>query len=196
MSKLAFIKQLQLLIDKTGWKRMARREKLMVGGLIIMATALLFFSLIVSPLFDSRQRLQKSIAQKQVELLKIRDLQKEYQLLQHTSGDIQKRLATRSANFTLFAFIEQQANAAGIKQQINYLKPSEVESTGPLRESRVDMKLQKITLKDLVKFLKGVESYEKVVSVNRISIQEHGKEQGYLNAVLQIVTFRAVEPTQ
>lgn len=196
MSKLAFIKQLQRLIDKTGWKRMARREKLMVGGLIIMATALLFFSLIVSPLFDSRQRLQKSIAQKQVELLKIRDLQKEYQLLQHTSGDIQKRLATRSANFTLFAFIEQQANAAGIKQQINYLKPSEVESTGPLRESRVDMKLQKITLKDLVKFLEGVESYEKVVSVNRISIQEHGKEQGYLNAVLQIVTFRAVEPTQ
>lgn len=196
MSKLAFIKQLQRLIDKTGWKRMARREKLMVGGLIIMATALLFFSLIVSPLFDSRQRLQKSLAQKQVELLKIRDLQKEYQILQHTSGDIQKRLATRSANFTLFAFIEQQANAAGIKQQINYLKPSEVESTGPLRESRVDMKLQKITLKDLVKFLEGVESYEKVVSVNRISIQEHGKEQGYLNAVLQIVTFRAVEPTQ
>ena len=196
MSKLAFIKQLQLLIDKTGWKRMARREKLMVGGLIIMATALLFFSLIVSPLFDSRQRLQKSLAQKQVELQKIRDLQNEYQILQHTSGDIQKRLATRSANFTLFAFIEQQANAAGIKQQINYLKPSEVESTGPLRESRVDMKLQKITLKDLVKFLKGVESYEKVVSVNRISIQEHGKEQGYLNAVLQIVTFRAVEPTQ
>ena len=196
MSKLAFIKQLQRLIDKTGWKRMARREKLMVGGLIIMATALLFFSLIVSPLFDSRQRLQKSLAQKQVELQKIRDLQNEYQILQHTSGDIQKRLATRSANFTLFAFIEQQANAAGIKQQINYLKPSEVESTGPLRESRVDMKLQKITLKDLVKFLKGVESYEKVVSVNRISIQEHGKEQGYLNAVLQIVTFRAVEPTQ
>jgi hypothetical protein len=71
-----------------------------------------------------------------------------------------------------------------------------VESTGPLRESRVDMKLQKITLKDLVRFLKGVESYEKVVSVNRISIQEHGKEQGYLNAVLQIVTFRIVEPTK
>ena len=196
MSTPLLTKKLQFLLEKSGWKRMARREKFMVGGLIIMATALLFFSLIVSPLFDSRQRLQKSLAQKQVELQKIRDLQNEYQILQHTSGDIQKRLATRSANFTLFAFIEQQANAAGIKQQINYLKPSEVESTGPLRESRVDMKLQKITLKDLVKFLKGVESYEKVVSVNRISIQEHGKEQGYLNAVLQIVTFRAVEPTQ
>jgi len=168
----------------------------MTGGLIILVIALLFFSLIVSPLLDSRQRLEKSLVKKKVALQEIRDLQKEYRILQHTSGDIQERLKTRPENFTLFAFIEQQANAAGIKQQINYLKPSEVESKGPLRESRVDMKLQKITLNDLVKFLKGLESYEKVVSVNRISIQEHGKEQGYLNAVLQIVTFRAVEPTK
>ncbi|MCF8055899.1 MAG: type II secretion system protein M [Desulfocapsa sp.] len=196
MSTTVFTKKLQSLLDKSGWQRMAKREKLMVGGLIVMVTALLFFSLIVSPLLDSRQLLQKSLAQKQVELQKIRDLQKEYQVLQHTSGDIQERLKKRPEKFTLFAFIEQQATAAGIKQQINYLKPSEVESKGPLRESRVDMKLQKITLADLVKFLEGVESYEKVVSVSRISIQEYGKEEGYLNAVLQIVTFRAGEPTQ
>ena len=196
MSTPAAIKRLRILLEKSGWQRMARREKLMVGGLIIMVTAILFFSLVMSPLLDSRQRLQKSLTKKQVQLQAVRDLQKEYRVLQHTSGDIQKRLKTRPENFTLFAFIEQQAAAAGIKQQINYLKPSEVESTGPLRESRVDMKLQKITLKDLVKFLKGVESHEKVVSVNRISIQEHGKEQGYLNAVLQVVTFRAGETVQ
>ncbi len=196
MSTSATTKRLRGLLEKTGWQRMDRREKLMVGGLVVMITALLFYSLVVSPLLDSRQRLQKSLHRKQVELQQIQDLQKEYRVLQHTSGDIQKRLQTRPENFTLFAFIEQQAAAAGIKQQINYLKPSEVESTGPLRESRVDMKLQKITLKDLVKFLGGVESHENVVSVNRISIQEHGKEQGYLNAVLQIVTFRAGENGQ
>ncbi len=193
MNKPLVTKTVQVLLDKSGWHRMARREKLMVGGLISAVSFFLVFSLLVSPLLDSRHRLKNSLVKKQQELQKIRDLQKEYRVLQHTSGNIQKRLETRPESFTLFAFIEQQANAAGIKQQINYLKPSEVESTGPLRESRVDMKLQKIILKDLVTFLEGVESHEKVVSVNRISIQEHGKEPGSLNAVLQIVTFTTEE---
>ena len=193
MSTSGVRKNLQPLVDKLGWQRMAKREKLMVGGLLVGVTCLLFYSLVVSPLLDSRQHLQKSITNKREELQKIQELQKEYGVLQHTSGDIQERLKKRAQNFTLFAFIEQQATAAGIKQQINYLKPSEVESKGPLRESRVDMKLQRITLDDLVKFLSGVESYDKVVSVSRISIQEFGKEQGYINAVLQIVTFKEGE---
>jgi len=62
-----------------------------------------------------------------------------------------------------------------------------------LQESRVDMKLQQITLENLVNFLKDIESFTKVVSVSRISIQEYGKEEGYLNAVIQIVTFTQQE---
>lgn len=177
------------ILEKTGWNRMARREQIMVGSLIAAVAVLLFYALVFSPLLESRQRLQKSVLKKQMELQEIHALQKEYQSLQHQSGDIQQRLIQRPDNFTLFSFIEQQATLAGIKQQINYIKPSNVESDGPLIESRVDMKLQQITLENLVTFLKGVESPKNVVSISRISIQEHGKGEGHLNAVIQIVTF-------
>jgi len=180
---------IQPILEKTGWKRMAKREQLMVGSLIAGIAALLFFSLVFSPLLDSRKRLQKSVIKKQVELQEIRTLQKEYHSLQHQSGDTLQRLTQRPESFTLFSFIEQQATLAGIKQKIGYIKPSNVESDGPLHESRVDMKLQQITLENLVNFLKGVESPENVVYTSRISIQEHGKGEGYLNAVIQIVTY-------
>ncbi|MBU1140069.1 MAG: type II secretion system protein M [Proteobacteria bacterium] len=181
---------IQTLIDKTGWDRMAKREKIMICALVLFATALLIFHFIFSPILDSRQRLQKSLINKKVELQKIRTLQKEYQALQYQTGDIQERITNRPKTFTLFSFIEQQATAAKIKEQISYLKPSEVEGDGPLNESRVDMKLQRITLADLVNFLKGVESRNNAVFINRISIQEHGKDEGYVNAVIQIITFR------
>lgn len=180
---------IQPILEKTGWKRMAKREQLMVGSLIAGIAALLFFSLVFSPLLDSRKRLQKSLVKKQVELQEIRTLQREYQSLQHQSGDTLQRLTQRPGNFTLFSFIEQQATLAGIKQKIGYIKPSNVESDGPLHKSRVDMKLQQITLENLVTFLKGVESPVNVVYTSRISIQEHGKGEGYLNAVIQIVTY-------
>ena len=184
---------IQPILEKTGWKRMAKREQIMVGSLIAGVALLLFFSLVYSPLLESRQRLQKSVVKKQMELQEIHALRKEYQSLQDQSGDIQLLLAQRPKSFTLFSFIEQQATLAGIRQQISYIKPGDVESDGPLHESRVDMKLQRITLENLVNFLKGVESPENIAFVSRISIQEHGKGQGYLNAVIQIITYNRGE---
>lgn len=183
----------QTLINKTGWKSLDKREQIMVGGLIIFLLMMFIIYFIFSPLLASRQQLQKSIVKKQTELQEIQRLEKEYQALQLQSGDIQERIKKRPSTFTLFSFIEKQATTAGIKEKINYIKPSTVESEGPLQESRVDMKLQQITLEDLVDFLKGVESFTQVVSVSRISIQEHGKEAGYVNAVIQIVTFNEQE---
>ncbi len=177
------------ILEKTGWYRLAKREQIMVGSLIVGIAALLLYALVFSPLIDSRHRLQKSISKKQTELRTIRTLQQEYQSLKQYSGDIQQILTKRPDSFTLFSFIEQQASLAGIKEKINYMKPSNVESEGPLRKSRVDMKLQQISLQNLVDFLKVVESEKNVVSISRISIQEHGKGQGSLNAVIQFVTY-------
>ena len=58
-----------------------------------------------------------------------------------------------------------------------------------LNESMVEMKLQRITLNALVSFIMLVESEENVVSIRRISVQESGNEQGYLDVILQIITF-------
>ena len=179
----------QILTAKTKWSRLAKREQIMVAGLLIGICALFFFSLVVSPLLDTKHRLEKSIAVKQKELQTIKTLQQEYQLLQQHSGDVHQRLLARSPNFTLFSFIEQQAAQAGVKEQINYIKPGKTNSDTSLIESRVDMKLQQVTLEKLVNFLQGVESRENVVFIARISIQQNGKGEGYLNAVLQLLTY-------
>ena len=95
----------------------------------------------------------------------------------------------RSPGFTLFTFLDKQVTKAQVKKQIKYMKPSTLEGNDNLGESMVEMKLQRTTLKDLVSFLLLVESEENVVSIRRISIQESGKEQGYLDVILQIRTF-------
>lgn len=181
---------IQALLEKSGWNRMAKREQLMLTGMIATVSALLLFHFLFSPLLDSRQRLQKSLIKKNIELQEIRDMQQEYQALRLQSGDIQERINKRAKDFTLFSYIEKQATVANVKKTIKYLKPSEVEKEGALNESRVDMKLQRISTANLVGFLKGLESDKNVVFINRLSIQEHGKDQGYLNVVIQVITFK------
>ncbi len=183
----------QPFLEKSGWQRLDRREKMMVAGLGLFVFVFLLYSLFFAPLLTSRKDLQKSLVQKGVQLEKMRTMQQEYRLLQSQSTDIKSRIGRRPAGFTLFSFIEQQAAKAKIKKSINYLKPSEVEREGELQESRVDMKLQEISTAELVAFLQLLESEENVIYVNRLSIKEHGKEAGYVDVVMQVITFRLKE---
>ena len=98
-------------------------------------------------------------------------------------------IAERSPGFTLFTFLDKQVTEAQVKKQIKYMKPSTEEGDDNLNESMVEMKLQRITLNALVSFIMLVESEENVVSIRRISVQESGNEQGYLDVILQIITF-------
>ena len=69
------------------------------------------------------------------------------------------------------------------------MKPSETADEGPFKEVLVEMKLQAISLKQLVDFLNFVESPKNVVALKRISIQENKKEEATLDVILQVVSL-------
>ena len=165
-----------------------REKRVLLGGIIFV---LCFFvlQLVIIPLLDVRTNLETSIEKKSRELEEIKQLKGEYRRLKVQEGGIQAMIAERSPGFTLFTFLDKQVTKAQVKKQIKYMKPSTLEGNDNLGESMVEMKLQRTTLKDLVSFLLLVESEENVVSIRRISIQESGNKQGYLDVILQIRTF-------
>ena len=189
MTVLIFRNAIQKALGKTGFNKLEKREqRVVVAGAIILVCFALFY-LTVSPLLQARQQTQKALIQKKEDIKKIRQLQEEYRQLQNQAVNIQNRLQKRSPSFTLFSFIEERATKAKVKQQINSMTPSTSEGEGPLQESRVDLKLEKISLQQLVDFLQQIESKDDVVAIKRISIQENSKEEGLLDVVMQIITF-------
>jgi len=177
------------ILQKTGIDSLDQREKrvLLGGGIFLLCFFVL--QLVILPLWEVRSSLQTSIEHKSRELEKIEQLKSEYQQLKLQEGGIEARIADRPPGFTLFTFLDKQATKAQVKKQIKYMKPSTEEGDGNLQESMVEMKLQKITLKSLISYIRLVESEENVVSIRRISIQQSGNEQGYLDVILQITTF-------
>ena len=187
----AFYKQdlIKKIRHKLGIDNLDARERRVLLGGILFVLCFFVFQLVIMPFWNARTSLELSIARKSAELVKIRQLQEEYQQLKVQEGGIRAKIMKRSPGFTLFTFLDKQVTKAQVKKQIKYMKPSTLEGNDNLGESMVEMKLQRTTLKDLVSFLLLVESEENVVSIRRISIQESGKEQGYLDVILQIRTF-------
>ncbi len=180
-------------IKKSGFESLSIRERRVVFWGVVFLVGFTVLQLAILPFFDARSRLQVSIAKKTQDLNAIQKLQQEYQQLKNEEGTIQQRIAQRGAGFTLFTFLDQQAEQAKVKKQINYMKPSKAPGDANFDESMVEMKLQQVTLEAMVGFLRLVESQKNVVFIRRISLQESGNEPGYLDSILQIVTFEKKE---
>ena len=70
------------------------------------------------------------------------------------------------------------------------MKPSKkAQKNSPYKLSRVEMKLDAITLEQLTNFLYGVETSQNMVDIKKISISKKDKKQGLITAVLQVETM-------
>ena len=144
---------------------------------------------VVFPFFDQREALKRGIDVKRRGLQEITRLQAEYESYKKGAAGIENYLKRRSNGFTLFSFLEQAAGRANVKDHINYMKPSDSRGAGPYKEATVEMKLEKINLRQLLDYLYLIESPENVVSIKRISIRDSKGEKGYLDAVMQVLTI-------
>jgi len=169
--------------------KISQRDRLflLAGGTFVVIFAVMQF--MVLPLLDNRERLKKGITAREKALVEMKELQARYRDLHSKADTLVGKLADRSEGFSLFSFLEQNAAKTDIKKNIAYMKPSEMSDEGPFKEVYVEMKLQAVTLTQLVDFLKLVESPENIVALKRISIQENKQEKATLDVILQVVSL-------
>lgn len=184
-----FKTDLKNLWEKSGADRLSLREKWMIGLGSLFVVCFFLFQFVLMPFWESKENIVKSIARKEEDLLRIQGLRQDHLKLKMEKGNVQSRLKDRDANFTLFTFLDEQSGKAGVKKQIQYMKPSVIEGEEQFDESVVDLKIEKISLYSLVEFLLLIESEENVVYIKRMSIQENSEGQGYLDSLIQLATF-------
>jgi general secretion pathway protein M len=170
--------------------KLATREKRLIWAGAACVVVFLVLQFLVFPFFESKKRTARGIRTKEKNLTEVTRLSAEYQTYQEASQNIREALSKRKGGFTLFSFLDDAAGKAQVKTYIKYMKPSTSVSTGPFKESMVEMKLEGLTLQQLVGYLYLIESPTDLVSIKRLSVKENKKEQGYLDAVVQVLTFQ------
>jgi len=170
--------------------KLAKREKYLVSAAACCVALFLLFQFMVFPFFENRTRILKGIKSKEKGLQEIIKLRAEYQTFQKASQGVRQTLSRRKKGFPLFSFLEEAAGKTQIKAHIKYMKPSTSPGMGLYKESMVEMKLEGVTLEQLVGYLYNIESPNNLVNIKRISIGEDRKQKGYLDAIIQVLTFQ------
>jgi general secretion pathway protein M len=170
-------------------KKLNKRERYAILGAAGVISIFLIATLIVEPFFNRSRQLKRDLQTKAAMVEQMRQLQSEYISLTQKEQLSKSQFLRREKDFKLYAFLNTLAGQTGIKDRISYMKPTtRAEKNSPYKISRVEMKLEAITLEQLTAYLYGVETSKNMVDVKKLSISKKDKTQGLITAVLQVET--------
>ncbi|MCK5688274.1 type II secretion system protein M [Myxococcota bacterium] len=170
---------------RLNFSRLTQREQLtLVGG----AGFLMLFILVVagSMMGSAISKAEYRIQIKSDQLTQVLQLQGEYLVRQKERESRIKTLGR--SNIRLVSLVEEAAKKAGV--EIGQLSPSDGEpGTDDVVESRVDLRVQNLSIDRLHDFLSRLEKSKGIVIVQRLKIDKPYKRDT-LNVEMTVTTFK------
>ncbi len=171
------------------WNKLDKRQRLFVCAGAVIVVVLLFYEFAWSPFRESAAKAEKSIAANTARLHEMARLDESFSRQEAKISQIRRSMAARKANFTLFSYLDQKAMAAGVKGRIRQMNSVAGAKTASFEETLVEMKLDKLTMKQLTEFLFYVESPGEMVRIKRLTIARMKESPDYLSVSMLVASY-------
>ncbi len=176
------------------FQNLGTREKIFVIGAAVALLLTLLFLLIVDPLLDRSARLDRQIVSAQRQLQELRTLQREYRNRREVLDKINDRLR-RQKDFSLFSLLETLARQTGTREKILYMKPTVSPPNDAYEEESVEIKMEGVTLEQLIQYLYQVENSPQFLKIKRLYIKPRFDNRQSLTAIFRVSNFTPKDGT-
>jgi len=177
---------------KERWQHFSQRERIIVsvGGAVI--AAVLLFLLIVDPLTASIDKLDRQARRKAKDSQELALVAQEYLAKQARIAKLEQRMPSPPAQFSLLAFMEEATTTAQIRDRIVGMQPQAPLVVQGYQETSVDLRLDGVTLPQILALLVAIEQAPYDVQVHHLQMKPKYDNPVNLDATLKIVTYAKV----
>lgn len=165
------------------------RERKLIAASAAVVVGVLIHMLVVSPALKKRAALDNQINRARAQLVDLRLLEQEYDQILKETKEIKQRVSGRSRDFALFSFLDQTANRLNLKNNLTSMKPSRRNLGSDLAEDMVEVRLEGISLENLVAYLYEIERTGAAVAIASIRIQPESRLGGGLNVSMLVTSI-------
>ncbi len=166
--------------------RLGKRQLVMIAAGVVVILAL--GQWLIRPILNRHQQMEMRIQRSERRLQELLDLERNYRQVLAENERVAKNLSERQQGFTLFAFLESLASRDGLKNQIEYMRPSAKPLSDMHQEEQVEMRLNGVTLARLVPYLYHIETAPEQLRINRLTIRPQQKNPSLLEVNMVVVT--------
>jgi general secretion pathway protein M len=174
------------------WQNLQSRERLFIGGAGAALVVFLIFKLAIDPTFKHYAELDRQIVTARRQLNELRTMQQEYQRQKSVVDSINNQLK-KQQNFAIFSRLEELAGQTGIRNKILYMKPTVSTPSEVYNEESVEIKMEGVTLEQLVRYLHQIESSPQLLKIKRLEIKPRFDNRQILTATFRVSAFTLKE---
>lgn len=179
---------------KTSWSNLEVKQRTMVAGVAAFVIAAILLEFAVFPLWDARAKMKKTILIQSKKLEEIVKIDADVVAQDVKISRIRNSIASRRSDFTLFAYLEKKAVLANVKGGIKQMNSLQGIQSPSFEETLVDLKLEKITIKQLADFLFQIESPSEMIRIKRITVDKMKESPEYISVQLLIASYAPASP--
>lgn len=174
------------------FSNMQPRERMFIGGAGAALLVFLLFKLAIDPMLRRSADLDRQIVTARRQLNELRTMQQEYVHQKSVVDTINTQLK-RQQNFAIFSRLEELAGQTGIRDKILHMKPMVSTPSDVYNEEQVEVKMDGVTLDQLVRYLHQIESAQQLLKIKRLDVKPRLDNRQILGATFRVSAFTLKE---
>lgn len=170
-------------------KRLNPRERtVVISGLIILILIFVWFALL-QPYFKTMNTLDRKINAHRHGLLKVEKMSGQISQLRRQLADVGTK---QQGNRPLFSQVESLTEQTGVREQLLSMRPQPATTQGTFRQQLVEIRLDKISLLQLVKLLHAVEYRSGGVQVKSMRVKPRFEDRSLLDVNMVLMSLESL----
>jgi len=165
---------------------LTKRERLLALGLTAGISVLSLYAVVVRPTCQRIQTLERLIPEKQSELHTLEAKSVEYISLCKGFEDFRAKAAAQDPNFELAPYLETLLKKHGLDRNVVHMAPDILQLQPDYSETVVKIELDGVSLKQLVDFLKEIETAKVCAQIGSWHISKNPTSDSLVDSTVEI----------
>jgi general secretion pathway protein M len=165
------------------------RERLFVfaGGILLLLV--LLYVVLLMPYRKALNTLDNQITSRSLQLQEVNRLRADYLALQEEVSQVE-RLLDRQRNFSALTFVENVVDRTAGRQNLVSMRPQPTVTNNQFAFESVEVKLEKLALRQVLELLWAVENADLPVHVKNLYLKQRFDNRSQIDATMTIVALR------
>ena len=172
---------------------LTQREKQTIAAGAVLFGLIVAFQIFVRPAIGRLRTLRRVISDKKQVLGELRDKSQQYKAVSRELEKIRLEMERQPQERKILSFVEHIQKDSGLMQKVVYMKPSTMTVKDIYEQKTVEIKLQSITLDQLIRFLLKIESSELTIGIRTLEIKRGLLDSRLLDTTIQLVSLSSIE---
>jgi Tfp pilus assembly protein PilO len=172
------------------WDNFSARERMLVSVAGASISVSLIVIGVIQPILGaaSNIELRAEVAERQLEAMN--RLRREYDVVSTSLGAVEAQIGANPQKRNLLTLLESLASKSSVK--INSMEERKAQEDEKFKETRVEVRLKRVSLQAAVSYLHAIESSDQLLTVKSLNMKNRTDRSSLLDVTFNVSTFETL----